>query len=108
MAARRVGRRESRRRQFRRAAPDPARRRALLPAADAAHLQLDADRSSLRGHAAEVPLVNSGRWLGSPELKQVSAGFEFNGLGFHGRVDSRSVVGLVGRQIEASRGILRS
>jgi hypothetical protein len=67
---------------------------------DADHLTLDPSRSSLGGHMAELAVQRSGRWDASLQLKQASPGFEMNDLGFHGRVDYRSIAAYLGRRVD--------
>lgn len=74
---------------------------------DAGYLQLDPHATTLGGHMSEFALAHAGEWLASLQLKQISPGFEINDLGFQGRVDSRSIAGFVGRQINRPSRIFR-
>jgi hypothetical protein len=65
---------------------------------DADYLELDAGRTSLTGHVAELALEKNGTWWGSLDIAESSPGFEINDIGFHGRVDYRAVSALVGYQ----------
>jgi hypothetical protein len=58
---------------------------------DAGHLTFDPTRISLTGHAEEIAIQKNGDSFGSLAIKNFSPGFEINDVGFHGRVDYRSV-----------------
>lgn len=75
---------------------------------DADHLTLDEARTSLAGHMAELAVQRSGNWDASLQLKQASPGFEMNDLGFHGRVDYRSVSTFLGRRVNQPQGPFRN
>ena len=63
---------------------------------DADYLDLDPARTSLTGHTVELALQRNGKWFGSVDVAESSPGFEINDVGFHGRVDYRSLSTLVG------------
>jgi hypothetical protein len=71
---------------------------------DAGHVEVDATRTSLQGHIAELSFAHSGPWMASIQLKEVSPGFEINDLGFQSRVDARSVATFLGRRVNRAWG----
>jgi Domain of unknown function (DUF5916)/Carbohydrate family 9 binding domain-like len=75
---------------------------------DADYLEVDADRTSLTGHIAELSVAHGGSWDASLQLKEVSPGFEINDVGFHTRTDARSVATFLGRSVNRQAGILRA
>jgi len=70
---------------------------------DATNLVYDPNRASLTGHYNEIAISKSGNHFGSLAIKDVSPTFEINDVGFHGRVDYRSVSPFWGYQSNEKR-----
>jgi hypothetical protein len=67
---------------------------------DAAYLDYDPSRGSLRGYSGQATLSKVGgkHWRGSISYQEVSPGFEVNDVGFQSRADMRGVTGAVAYQ----------
>ena len=58
---------------------------------DGESFDVDSSRTSLTGYSNALAFQKNGDWFGSLVVKEVSPGYEINDIGFHGRVDYRSV-----------------
>jgi hypothetical protein len=65
---------------------------------DASSFDVNPARTSLTGYSNALALSKSGNLFGSVVVKEVSPGYEINDIGFHGRVDFRSVSPFIGYQ----------
>ena len=70
---------------------------------DSRGLDVNVNATSLQGHYVEAALSKSGKHFGSLAVKDVSPGFEINDVGFHGRVDYRSVSPFWGYQLNEKK-----
>jgi uncharacterized protein DUF5916/cellulose/xylan binding protein with CBM9 domain len=75
---------------------------------DAEHVELDEERTSLRGGIWGASLSHGGAWDASLTYLEVSPGFEPNDLGFMGRADQRTLSTFVGQRVNKVRGPFRS